>query len=338
MPAISQYVLIFIAVTFTWLMGLMGYVRSGLRQHWHVYGVIRDTSPDAFTPTLGFATQVVSVTVLVFFLLIGFVFWLASLHDRPDYGAGKTAGHGHGSGAVSPELAAETPGEHGGRRDGPAPRQDRPARPRRHGVLHLCRPAGAAEGSASAAGNDHPSRPDHRRHGHGRPPDHGGQGALPDLPHDRQVGGAPVPRSRRRRRPRGDARAGPDRRRVLRAVALRPRQLHRRRLQPGHAGHQQAPDRPHRSGDPLRDRLPPDARRHGDGDAPDESRLLHGAGRDAGAPAAPDQQTAPGEQQPLIAPPAQKAAPGAPAAPVRRRKRQPRCRLRPPRRRDRSEP
>jgi hypothetical protein len=85
MPAISQYVLIFIAVTFTWLMGLMGYVRSGLRQHWHVYGVIRDTSPDAFTPTLGFATSVVSVTVLAFFLLIGFVFWITSLHDRPEY-------------------------------------------------------------------------------------------------------------------------------------------------------------------------------------------------------------------------------------------------------------
>ncbi len=91
MPAISQYVLIFIAVTFTWLMGLMGYVRSGLRQHWHVYGVIRDTSPDAFTPTLGFATQVVSATVLVFFVLLGFVFWLASLHDRPDFGAGNKA-------------------------------------------------------------------------------------------------------------------------------------------------------------------------------------------------------------------------------------------------------
>jgi cytochrome bd-type quinol oxidase subunit 1 len=84
-PAISQYVLIFIAVTFTWLMGLMGYVRSGLRQHWHVYGVIRDNSPDAFTPTLGYATQVVSVTVLLFFLLIGFVFWITSLHDRPDF-------------------------------------------------------------------------------------------------------------------------------------------------------------------------------------------------------------------------------------------------------------
>ena len=86
---VSQYVLIFLAVTFTWLMGLMGYVRSGLRQHWHVYGVVRDTSPDAFTPTLGFATRVVSVTVLLFFLLIGFVFWLASLSDKPAHGHGE---------------------------------------------------------------------------------------------------------------------------------------------------------------------------------------------------------------------------------------------------------
>ena len=94
-PAISQYVLIFIAITFTWLMGLMGYVRSGLRQHWHVYGIIRDTSVDAYTPTLGFATQVVSVTVLIFFVLIGFVFWLAGLHDRPDYARRKSASTAH---------------------------------------------------------------------------------------------------------------------------------------------------------------------------------------------------------------------------------------------------
>jgi cytochrome bd-type quinol oxidase subunit 1 len=112
-PAISQYVLIFIAVTFTWLMGLMGYVRSGLRQHWHVYGVIRDTSPDAFTPTLGFATAVVSVTVLAFFLLIGFVFWITSLHDRPDFAGRTEARLRHGAGDISPEFAVETPGERG---------------------------------------------------------------------------------------------------------------------------------------------------------------------------------------------------------------------------------
>ena len=84
-PPISQYTLIFIAVSFTWLMGLMGYVRAGLRQHWHVYGVIRDTSVDAFTPTLGYATKIVSVTVLIFFTLIGVVFWLSSLSGRKDW-------------------------------------------------------------------------------------------------------------------------------------------------------------------------------------------------------------------------------------------------------------
>jgi len=111
-PAISQYVLIFIAVTFTWLMGLMGYVRSGLRQHWHVYGVIRDQSVDAFTPTLGFATRVVSVTVLLFFLLIGFVFWITSLHDRPDF-QGRSRRR-EGSDELSPEFAVATTGKHGG--------------------------------------------------------------------------------------------------------------------------------------------------------------------------------------------------------------------------------
>ena len=108
-PPISQYVLIFIAVTFTWLMGLMGYVRSGLRQHWHVYGVIRDTSVDAFTPTLGYATKVVSVCVLGFFLLIGFVFWIASLHDRPGFQR-----RTRDSAEIPPELAVATPHEGGG--------------------------------------------------------------------------------------------------------------------------------------------------------------------------------------------------------------------------------
>jgi hypothetical protein len=85
MPARSQYALFFITVTFAWLMGLMGYVRSGLRQHWHVYGVMRDTSPDAFTPTLGFASNVVSVTVLIFFTFIAIIFWLSSLSSKKDW-------------------------------------------------------------------------------------------------------------------------------------------------------------------------------------------------------------------------------------------------------------
>ena len=81
----SQYALFFLAITFTWLMGLMGYVRAGMRQHWHVYGVVRDTSVDAFTPTLGYAGGVVSAIVIVFFLLIAIVFFLAGLAGRKDW-------------------------------------------------------------------------------------------------------------------------------------------------------------------------------------------------------------------------------------------------------------
>jgi cytochrome bd-type quinol oxidase subunit 1 len=82
MPQRSQYILIFIAVSFTWLMGLMGYARSAIRQHWHVYKVMEDTSVDAFAPTLGFAANVVSVCVLIFLGLVMFIFWLGSLADH----------------------------------------------------------------------------------------------------------------------------------------------------------------------------------------------------------------------------------------------------------------
>lgn len=92
MPMRSQYALFLIAITFTWTMGLMGYARSGMRQHWHVYGVMKDTSPDAFTPTLGFATKVVSVTTLIFFGFISIVFWLSSLQGRKDWAPEAKAG------------------------------------------------------------------------------------------------------------------------------------------------------------------------------------------------------------------------------------------------------
>ena len=81
-PARAQYALFFLAITFAWLMGLMGYVRAGMRQHWHVYGVLRDTSVDAYTPTLGFAGLVVSVTVIIFFLFIAIVFFLSGLSGK----------------------------------------------------------------------------------------------------------------------------------------------------------------------------------------------------------------------------------------------------------------
>jgi len=83
MPARSQYALFILAVTFTWLMGLMGFARSGIRQHWHVYEVIRDTSDQAATPALGPAATMISVCVLIFLSLVAVIFWLGGLAEKP---------------------------------------------------------------------------------------------------------------------------------------------------------------------------------------------------------------------------------------------------------------
>jgi hypothetical protein len=93
----SQYVLILLAVTFTWLMGLMGFARSGIRQHWHVYGVLRDSSVDAVTPAIGYAANVITVVTIVFFALVAFIFWLGGLSEK-----GKAEAHGH---APAPVIA-----------------------------------------------------------------------------------------------------------------------------------------------------------------------------------------------------------------------------------------
>lgn len=106
MPERAQYALFLIAITFTWIMGLMGYVRSGIRQHWHVYGVVKDQSPDAFTPTLGFASLVVSATVLIFFALIALIFWLAGLHGRRDWEPAAAAGKAGAAGDLALEGGA----------------------------------------------------------------------------------------------------------------------------------------------------------------------------------------------------------------------------------------
>ncbi|MEX2572189.1 MAG: cytochrome ubiquinol oxidase subunit I [Gemmatimonadota bacterium] len=84
MPARSQYALFVLVVTFTWLMGLMGFARSGIRQHWHVWEVLRDTSEFAATPALGFAAQMISACVLIFLGMIAFIFWLGGLIERPE--------------------------------------------------------------------------------------------------------------------------------------------------------------------------------------------------------------------------------------------------------------
>jgi hypothetical protein len=103
MPQRSQYVLLILAVSFTWLMGLMGYARSGIRQHWHVWEVMRDTSEWAATPALGYAGIVISACVLIFLGLVAFVFWVGGLIEKPVFAsAPQAAGGGAGGLATQP--------------------------------------------------------------------------------------------------------------------------------------------------------------------------------------------------------------------------------------------
>lgn len=78
----SQYALFALAVSFTWLMALMGYIRSSVRLFWHVMEVFRDNSPWAFTHTIGFAANVMSINVMAFWLFVLFVFWLGELTSK----------------------------------------------------------------------------------------------------------------------------------------------------------------------------------------------------------------------------------------------------------------
>ena len=75
----SQYALFALPVAFTWLMALMGYVRSSVRTHWHVYTVMPDTSADNFIPTLQTVGNMVTLVTLLFLAFLLFIFWIANL-------------------------------------------------------------------------------------------------------------------------------------------------------------------------------------------------------------------------------------------------------------------
>ncbi|MBI4082490.1 MAG: cytochrome ubiquinol oxidase subunit I [Candidatus Lambdaproteobacteria bacterium] len=82
MPALSQYVLILLSMWAVLTMGIMGFIRSGLRENWHVFGVLQDTSAWAFTPTNAYAARVIGLCALIFFALVFVAFWLSELGEK----------------------------------------------------------------------------------------------------------------------------------------------------------------------------------------------------------------------------------------------------------------
>jgi len=73
----SQFVLIFLAFSAIWTMGLMGTVRSLVRKYFHVYILFPDYTPDSYTPTLGHMSVLVTGMTLAFFGVVSFAIWLS---------------------------------------------------------------------------------------------------------------------------------------------------------------------------------------------------------------------------------------------------------------------
>lgn len=75
----SQYSLLILAIFITLNMGLMGFIRSGLRSDWHIFGVMRDTSDWSYTPSNYTMTQIVGLATVVFLVAVAFMFWLGAI-------------------------------------------------------------------------------------------------------------------------------------------------------------------------------------------------------------------------------------------------------------------
>ena len=80
----AQYALVFIPAVAIYLMGLMGAIRELARQDWHVYNVLRDTTPYWYTTPLAHTSIMVGAVTLVFFILMAFIFWIGFKLGRTD--------------------------------------------------------------------------------------------------------------------------------------------------------------------------------------------------------------------------------------------------------------
>jgi cytochrome bd ubiquinol oxidase subunit I len=75
-----------LAVAFTWVMGLMGYIRSSGRLAWHVSELMADVSPWAFTPDFAFAAKMVTLNMMVFWGAVLALFWMCQRDKSPAMG------------------------------------------------------------------------------------------------------------------------------------------------------------------------------------------------------------------------------------------------------------
>lgn len=80
---VSQFVLIFLAFSAIWTMGLMGAVRSLLRKYFHTYNLVPDFTAESFTPTLSYSAWWITGITVVFFLVVSFAIIVTLRASQP---------------------------------------------------------------------------------------------------------------------------------------------------------------------------------------------------------------------------------------------------------------
>ncbi|MFQ5543016.1 MAG: cytochrome ubiquinol oxidase subunit I [Nitrospiria bacterium] len=75
LPLSGAFALFSLAVFISTTMVLMGYIRSSVRLDWHITEVMKDTTPWAGTPSLGYAVGMVLFNVAIFWGIATLIFW-----------------------------------------------------------------------------------------------------------------------------------------------------------------------------------------------------------------------------------------------------------------------
>ncbi|MEX5218963.1 MAG: cytochrome ubiquinol oxidase subunit I [Nitrospiraceae bacterium] len=73
---VSQFVLVFLAFSMIWTMGLMGAIRSLLRKYFHTYNLLPDFTAESYTPTLAYSAWWITAITVVFFSVVSFAIFV----------------------------------------------------------------------------------------------------------------------------------------------------------------------------------------------------------------------------------------------------------------------
>ncbi|MBK9308473.1 MAG: cytochrome ubiquinol oxidase subunit I [Nitrospira sp.] len=66
----AQFVLVFLAFVSTWIMSLMGAVRSLLKKYFHAYSLVSDFTVESFTPTLSYSAWWITGITVSFLIIV----------------------------------------------------------------------------------------------------------------------------------------------------------------------------------------------------------------------------------------------------------------------------